>query len=101
MDTLDFWDISRNFPYAREKRRALELLEDVAHRVNTAGAEGEQVHKDKNGRKIRGEGSVQFVGLERYEAELRKRAGLAPAPKVNKQDMVKHLIAKAKGDKGV
>lgn len=66
----------RAFEEAYEKRRALELLEDINHTIVTRGPEGEQVHLDAKGKTIKGEGTVTFTALLKYEAELRKRAGL-------------------------
>jgi hypothetical protein len=55
------------------------------HRILTRGPEGEQVHKDKGGKVVKGDGSVSFIALERYEAELRRRAGLPVSVKTQKR----------------
>lgn len=107
VDVLDYWDVIRNFPVAYEKRRALELLEDVSHQILIRGPEGESVHKDERGTVIKGSGSVVFTGLLKYEAELRKRAGLPdviqdkPTEPKSKGLEALNLLSKAFGGGGV
>lgn len=61
------------------------------------------MHKDKHGKVIKGEGSVTFTGLLKYEAELRKRAGLPdviqdkPTEPKSKGLEALNLLAKAFG----
>lgn len=71
MNAQDYWLIEERFVQLMAEDR----LDEINLRVVTGGAEGEQVHYDKTGGVVKGEGRVDFVALKREIARLERLAG--------------------------
>lgn len=66
----------RDLPAAARRREALERLADAQHAVLTRGPEGEQEVRDKDGKLVRSEQTVDFIGYKAYVRDLMAQAGL-------------------------
>lgn len=58
------------------RRRALERLVEAQHDVTIRGPEGEQVHFDEKGKRVRSKARVEYKGFQAYMKELQVEAGL-------------------------
>lgn len=61
----------------------MRRLDDAGHDVLTRGPEGDQVHYDEKGKRVKSKARVEYNGFEKYLYELRVAAGLVD-PEVEK-----------------
>lgn len=76
VDDTDYWLIVVDLPFAARRRRALAALTAIEQEVVARGPEGEQVHYDHKGKRVRSKARVEYHGFNAHLKRLRVEAGL-------------------------